>query len=168
MKLPEVISRGNLLAEVMRLHLDEALHESGTFAGPFPSGDTAIYIDAVARQGGSAGFIGAVGQDDFGHCILDRFARDGVDYSHSQILPQHTTGVAFVAYFNDGSRQFIYYWRHAAAGPLSPTYVQSEYFKAAKWRRLTVASDEEGCRRRKAAGALAVTRRGPMEGNPTR
>jgi sugar/nucleoside kinase (ribokinase family) len=128
---------GNLLVEVMRLHLDEALHESGTFAGPFPSGDTAIYIDAVARLGGSAGFIGAVGQDDFGRCILDRFARDGVDYSHSQILPQHTTGVAFVAYFSDGSRQFIYHWRYAAAGQLNPTYVQSEYFKAAKWLHLT-------------------------------
>jgi sugar/nucleoside kinase (ribokinase family) len=105
--------------------------------GPFPSGDTAIYIDAVARLGRSAGFIGAVGQDDFGRCILDRFTRDGVDFSSSQILPNHTTGVAFVAYFSDGSRKFIYHWRHAAAGQLNPTYVKPEYFKAAKWLHLT-------------------------------
>lgn len=137
MKLPEVISMGNLLVEIMRVNRDEPLNQSGTFVGPFPSGDTAIYIDAVARLGRSAGFIGAVGQDDFGRCILDRFTRDGVDFSSSQILPNHTTGVAFVAYFSDGSRKFIYHWRHAAAGQLNPTYVKPEYFKAAKWLHLT-------------------------------
>jgi len=55
--------------------------KAATFAGPFPSGDTPIYIDAVARLGRSAGFIGSVGQDDFGRCLLNRFARDGVDFS---------------------------------------------------------------------------------------
>jgi sugar/nucleoside kinase (ribokinase family) len=136
-KLPEVISMGTLLVEVMRINRDEPLDQSGTFAGPFPSGDTPIYIDAVARLGRSAGFIGALGQDDFGLCLLNRFARDGVDFSCGQILPDHTTGVAFVTYFSDGSRKFIYHWRHAAAGQLNPTYVQPEYFKQAKWLHLT-------------------------------
>jgi sugar/nucleoside kinase (ribokinase family) len=137
LKLPEVISMGTLLVEVMRLNRDEPLDQSGTFAGPFPSGDTPIYIDAVARLGRSAGFIGAVGPDDFGRCLLNRFARDGVDFSCGQILPDHTTGVAFVTYFSDGSRKFIYHWRHAAAGQLSPTQVKPEYFKEAKWLHLT-------------------------------
>src|ERR671927_748800 len=100
--LPEVISIGNMLVEVMRVHLDEPLNAPGTFVGPFPSGDTPIYIDTVARLGHAAGFIGAVGPDDFGRCLLDRFARDGVDAACVQVLPGYSTGVAFVAYFGDG------------------------------------------------------------------
>ena len=137
MALPEVISIGNMLTEIMRVNLDEPLNEAGMFVGPFPSGDTPIYIDTVARLGFSAGFIGAIGDDDFGRCLLDRFARDGVDFSYGRVLQDHTTGVAFVAYLSDGSRRFIFHWRHAAAGQLAPDYVQEEYFKQAKWLHLT-------------------------------
>jgi sugar/nucleoside kinase (ribokinase family) len=137
MKAPEVISIGNMLVEIMRINLDEPFDQPGTFVGPFPSGDTPIYIDTVARLGRSAGFIGAVGQDGFGDCLLQRFARDGVDASAVQVLAGQTTGVAFVAYFTGGSRKFIYHWRYAAAGQLAPEHVQPEYFCAAKWLHLT-------------------------------
>ncbi len=135
--LPEVISLGDILVEVMRVNLDEPLDQPGTFAGPYPSGDTPIYVDTVARLGRQAGFIGAVGQDDFGHCLLERFARDGVDFSCGKVLSGHTTGVPFVAYFRDGSRRFVYHWRHSAAGQLSPEYVRPEYFGAARWLHVT-------------------------------
>ena len=137
MNAPEVISIGNMLVEVMREKLDEPFDQPGTFAGPFPSGDTPIYIDTVARLGMQAGFIGAVGNDGFGQCLLNRFARDGVDVSAVQVLPDHTTGVAFVAYFTGGTRKFIYHWRHAAAGQLSPEHVMPDYFVNAKWLHLT-------------------------------
>jgi tagatose kinase len=137
MSLPEVISLGTMLVEVMRVGLDEPLERPGAFVGPFPSGDTPIYIDTVARLGHQTGFIGAVGRDDFGQCLLDRFARDGVDFSCGRILPGHTTGVAFVAYFGDGSRRFLYHWRHAAAGQLAPDHVRPEYFRNARWLHLT-------------------------------
>ncbi len=137
MKSPEVISIGNMLVEVMRTGLDQPLDQPATFSGPYPSGDTPIYIDAVARLGRSAGFIGAVGADDFGRCLLDRFARDGVDFSCGRVLPDHTTGVAFVAYFKDGSRKFIFHWRYAAAGQLAPEFVQPAYLAGARWLHLT-------------------------------
>jgi len=137
MALPEVISMGNMLVEIMRIELDEPLNAPGTFVGPFPSGDTPIYVDTVARLDHTAGFIGAVGPDDFGRCLLDRFAQDGVDASCVRVLAGHTTGVAFVAYFSDGSRKFIFHWRHAAAGQLAPDFVQPEYFSEARWLHLT-------------------------------
>jgi tagatose kinase len=137
MPTPEVISIGNMLVEVMRVALDEPMDRAGSFVGPFPSGDTPIYIDSVARLGHRAGFIGAVGADDFGRCLLARFARDGVDFSQGRVLPEHTTGVAFVAYFGDGSRKFIYHWRHAAAGQLAPEYIDPAYFAQARWLHLT-------------------------------
>jgi sugar/nucleoside kinase (ribokinase family) len=135
---PTVISLGTMLVEIMRVDLDRPLGQvGGAFAGPFPSGDPAIYIDTVARMGHAAGYIGAVGDDDFGRCILDRFAQDGVDFSCGKVLPDHTTGVAFVAYFGDGSRKFLFHWRHAAAGRLGPDQVRPEYFSQVKWLHLT-------------------------------
>jgi sugar/nucleoside kinase (ribokinase family) len=137
MRYPEVISMGNMLVEIMRIQLDEPLNQAGTFTGPYPSGDTPIYIDSVARLGHSAGFIGAVGQDDFGRCLVERFERDGVDFTSGKVLPDQTTGVAFVAYFKDGSRKFIYHMRYSAAGRLAPDYLQEDYLQQAKWLHLT-------------------------------
>mgnify|MGYP000932410776 CR=1 FL=1 len=137
MSSPKVVSLGTMLVEIMRIALDEPFEQSGTFAGPFPSGDTPVYVNAVARLGHSAGFIGAVGQDGFGRCILNRFAEQGVDATHVRVLPDRTTGIAFVAYASDGSRQFIFHWREAAAGQIGPEYVPEEYCAGATWLHLT-------------------------------
>ncbi len=134
---PEVVSVGTMLVEIMRIQLDEPLNQIGTFAGPFPSGDTPVYVNAVARLGRSAGFIGAVGQDGFGRCILDRFAEQGVDATHVRVLEDRTTGMAFVAYARDGSRKFIFHWRDAAAGQIGPDYVPVDYVAKAAWLHLT-------------------------------
>ncbi len=137
MSSPKVVSLGTMLVEIMRIALDEPFEQSGTFAGPFPSGDTPVYVNAVARLGHSAGFIGAVGQDGFGRCILNRFAEQGVDATHVRVLPDRTTGIAFVAYASDGSRQFIFHWREAAAGQIGPDYVPEAYCAGATWLHLT-------------------------------
>jgi sugar/nucleoside kinase (ribokinase family) len=134
---PEVVSIGNMLVEIMRTTLDQPLDRPAEFVGPFPSGDTAIFADTIARLGHSAGYIGAVGPDDFGRCLLARFERDGVDCSQVAILPDQTTGVAFVAYFSGGIRKFIYHWRHAAAGCVGPQHVSPEYLQTARWLHLT-------------------------------
>ena len=126
-----------MLVEVMRTGLDMPLDKPGTFAGPFPSGDTPIYVDTAARLGHRSGFIGVIGADDFGKCMLDRFQRDGVDPSGVHTLPGYTTGVAFVAYFNGGSRKFVFHWRHAAAGQLAPEHVQPGLFQDCRWLHLT-------------------------------
>ncbi len=146
--MPEIISIGNMLVEVMRTGLDMPLDQPGTFMGPYPSGDTPIYIDTAARLGHQAGFIGVIGPDDFGKCLLDRFQRDGVDSSGIHILPGYTTGVAFVAYFSGGSRKFIFHWRNAAAGQLAPEHVSPEYFQECRWLHLTgcnIAVSESAC-----------------------
>jgi sugar/nucleoside kinase (ribokinase family) len=119
---------GDLLVEIMRQNRDEPLGETGIFIGPFPSGASGIFIDAVARLGIGARFVGTVGNDDFGELIINRFNRDGVDTSHIQRSDEYTTGVAFVTYFADGSRKFIYHLGNAATGQISPDNVKPEYF----------------------------------------
>lgn len=114
----EVIAIGELLAEIMRPKVDMPLYQPCEFIGPFPSGAPAIFADQVARLGHSAAIIGAVGNDDFGKCILERLSSDGVSTKHVKVVDELATGVAFVAYFGDGSRKFIFHFGNSAAGCL--------------------------------------------------
>jgi sugar/nucleoside kinase (ribokinase family) len=101
---------GELLVEIMRPRAGMTLHEPGEFRGPFPSGATGIFIDTVARLGHSAAIISGVGDDDFGRCILERFQKDGVNTDFIEVFANKSTGVAFVTYFEDGNRRFIFHW----------------------------------------------------------
>ena len=137
MAAPRVLSMGNMLVEIMRPQLDAPLDQPGAFEGPFPSGDTVIYIGQVARLGLPASYIGAVGADDFGDCQLRRLHADGVDCSQVRVLPQHSTGVAFNARFSDGGRRFLFHWRHAASGQLAPDYVDMAALADVSWLHLS-------------------------------
>jgi len=112
---------GELLCEVMRDKIDAPLDKPGVFQGPFPSGAPAIFIDTVARLGHKCGIVGGVGDDDFGKCIIERLDKDGVDTSLIKKYEDGTTGVAFVTYFNDGSRRFLYHFPDTpATRPTAP------------------------------------------------
>ena len=100
---------GEMLVEIMRPGRGLSLKEPAEFLGPYPSGAPAIFIDTVARLGHSAGIIGGVGADDFGSCLLERLQADGVDTRFVESFAGRSTAVAFVTYFADGSRKFIYH-----------------------------------------------------------
>lgn len=144
-----IVSIGELLVEIMREKVDESLDKPGSFVGPFPSGAPAIFADAVAKLGESSGIIGAVGEDDFGRLILDRLNKDGVDTSHVRVVKNFTTGVAFVAYFSDGSRKFIYHLPYAASGRISIEQIDQEYLSGVKYLHImgSSLSINEDCRR---------------------
>jgi sugar/nucleoside kinase (ribokinase family) len=101
---------GELLVEIMRPRAGLTLYEIGEFRGPFPSGAPGIFIDTAARLGHTASIISGVGDDDFGRCLLDRFRRDGVNTDFIEVFADKSTGVAFVTYFADGSRKYIFHW----------------------------------------------------------
>ena len=100
---------GEMIVEIMRDKVDSPLEKAGVFLGPYPSGAPAIFIDTAARLGHKAGIISGVGRDDFGKCLLDRLNADGVDTS--LVLEDETcsTGCAFVMYFSNGDRKFIFH-----------------------------------------------------------
>jgi len=136
----EVVSIGELLVEVMRKKVNEPLGVSGTFIGPFPSGAPAIFIDTVARLGVKSGFIGTVGEDDFGKLILDRLKEDGVDTRYVRILKNYTTGVAFVTYFSDGSRKFIFHLPQAASGQIALEQINKNYLSKIRYLHIMGSS----------------------------
>lgn len=110
-----VWTMGEILVEIMRKHPGAALSAQGIFAGPFPSGAPAIFADTAARLGHESGIIGAVGDDAFGTCVLERLQNDGVDTSFVATVPGQYTGCAFVSYSQSGSRDFIFHLSHSAA-----------------------------------------------------
>ena len=148
MTQPEVVSIGELIVEIMRKEVDSPLDRPGDFIGPFPSGAPAIFADQVARLGHSVGFIGAVGTDDFGKCIMDRFRADGVDTSRVTEVEGIATGVAFVTYFPDGSRKFIFHMGNSAAGQLPMP--DADYFAETRWLHIAGSSLAAGGRVREA------------------
>lgn len=130
--MAEIITMGEIIVEIMRANEDEPLYSAGTFKGPYPSGAPAIFIDTAARLGHSAKIIGGVGKDDFGKCLLDRLKGDGVDVSDVLENDRISTGCAFVTYFADGSRKFIFHIGNTPAVlPKAPTEEKlkgAEYF----------------------------------------
>ena len=113
--MAEVLCMGDILVEIMRPKAGIPLNREDYFRGPFPSGAPAIFIDTVARMGHSAAIIGGVGQDDFGDCIVERLQRDHVDCRYIHRSKKLSTGCAFVTYFQDGSRKFIFHMGNSAA-----------------------------------------------------
>ena len=144
----DVISLGEMLVEVMRRDLDVPHGVPGVYLGPYPSGAPAIFIDAAANLGLNSGFIGVVGDDEFGELLTNRLNRDGVDIIHVRVARGYTTGIAFVMYFSSGERRFVFHLRHSAAGQLSPDDVKEEYISKARFLHVMGSSlaINESCR----------------------
>jgi len=137
---PVILTLGNTLVEVMRPARDQPLDQPGPLVGPFPSGDMPIYASSVARLGGTARFVGVVGADAFGACLLARLAADGVDVRAVRTTTSAATGVAFVAYRGDGQRQFIFHLRDSACAGLAPEDIDATVMDGVRWLHLSSIS----------------------------
>lgn len=115
------ITAGEILVEIMATTVGNGFLEPQTLIGPFPSGAPAIFIDQVARCGGTAGIIAAVGDDDFGRLNVERLRSDGVDVSAIATIPDRPTGSAFVRYRENGARDFVFNIAHSAASETQMT-----------------------------------------------
>ncbi len=128
----DLLTVGEALVEIMRTGPDQPLDRSGTFTGPYPSGAPFIFAVQAARLGAQVTAIGAVGQDAFGGCLINQLRTDGIHINGIKVLPSHATGVAFVAYQSDGSREFVFHIAQAAAGQLHPAMLDETLFSDLK------------------------------------
>lgn len=113
--MSEIMIMGELLCEIMRPSEDVELYEIGEFRGPFPSGAPGIFASTAARLGCSTGIIAGVGNDDLGKNITDRLEAVGVDCSRILKSGKGATGVAFVTYYSNGDRKFIFHINNTPA-----------------------------------------------------
>jgi len=96
----------------------------------FPGGAPANAAVAVARLGGSASFIGQVGNDQFGDFLIESLEHYGVDTSYTAVHNQAKTPLAFVFVDEHGERSFSFR-RDATADILySAEQVDSNWFEA--------------------------------------
>jgi fructokinase len=128
----DLLTFGEALVEVMRTEIGQPLDRPALFTGPYPSGAPFIFAVQAARLGAQVGAIGTVGEDAFGKCLIDQLVVDGVDTRGVASLKTHTTGVAFVAYNHDGSRDFVFHAKAAAAGQLSASMLKPALFDGLK------------------------------------
>lgn len=128
-----IVTVGEALVEIIRCERDRPLDRAAQFSGPYPSGAPAIFASAAARLGAPVGFVGTVGDDAFGDCILNRLQADGIDCSAVTHRDDRLTGIAFVAYRSDGSRSFVFHLPQSAAAQVSPNQMPTGYLAGTRF-----------------------------------
>ncbi len=112
----DVITCGELLVDFVATESGVTLAEAPTFKKAMGGAPANVAV-GVARLGYRAGFMGQVGDDDFGHFLTDTLQRNGVDVTAVQFSTQARTALAFVSLLADGERDFMFY-RHPSADML--------------------------------------------------
>lgn len=126
----DVLTIGEVVVEFVRRGKDQPHRVTGEYAGPLPSGAPAIFADTAARLGLKSAIIGSVGEDDFGTLLSDRLVNDGVNIKCLLRIRQYTTGIAFVTYFSNGERDFVYHLRQSAAAQVRSSDVERDFVKS--------------------------------------
>ena len=93
-------------------------------------GDTSNFAIAAARQGASAGYISAVGNDANGKLLLGLWDAEGVDRSHVETNVDASTGIYFVTHGPEG-HEFSFMRKGSAASRMTAASVRQPSTKAA-------------------------------------
>ena len=145
--------------------LIDFLRKSGTSPPQFlqyAGGAPANVAVAVARLGGSAAFVGMLGQEMFGDFLLQSLGEAGVNTEYVVRTDAAKTALAFVSLDAEGERRFSFYRPPAADLLFRPEHFVSACFAAAAFHvcsnslteEAIAASTLEGMHRARAAGAL--------------
>ncbi|TXC86611.1 sugar kinase [Paraburkholderia azotifigens] len=122
---PTILAFGEAMVEFNRSGKNQPTYLQGF------GGDTSNFCIAAARQGASAGFVSAVGNDHFGRLLIDLWQREQVDTSFVRIDDQAPTGVYFVSHGPAG-HQFDYLRAGSAASRYAPRDLPLDAIAAAK------------------------------------
>lgn len=127
-----VLTIGETIVEFIRRERGQSHYETGEYVGPFPSGAPAIFVDTASRLGLKSAIIGAIGNDDFGRVLKNRLTDDEVNIKHLFTREGCTTGIAFVTYYPDESRRFVFHLKHSAAARIKPSDINEGFVKSFK------------------------------------
>lgn len=131
MQPPAVVGLG----ETMVLLLAEQpglLRDVSSFRRHIAGAEANVCV-GVCRLGRSAGYISRVGDDEFGAAIQSRLRGEGVDVSRLRLDPQAPTGLVFRERREVGPVDVVYYRRGSAASRLSPSDLDPDYIRQARF-----------------------------------
>jgi fructokinase len=118
MEMPamDVITCGELLIDFVATEVGVLLSQASLFQKA-PGGAPANVAVGLARLGRRVGFMGQVGDDEFGHFLADTLSSNAVDIACLRFSTQARTALAFVSLLAQGERDFMFY-RHPSADML--------------------------------------------------
>jgi fructokinase len=129
--MPDVITFGEVLIDFVPTTSNVSLIDAQAFKKA-PGGAPANVAVGLARLGVSTGFMGKVGNDAFGHFLVNTLKDNQVDVSAVCYSDEARTALAFVSLGAGGEREFMFY-RHPSADMLfTPQEVDSQYIRSAK------------------------------------
>lgn len=120
-----LIAIGEALIDFMPDRAGCAFKEVGAFS-PKLGGAPANVCGAYAKLGGKARMLTQLGDDPFGHKILDELREAGIDVSCIRLTDAANTALAFVSSGLGGERTFSFYRKPSADMLYLPEYVTDE------------------------------------------
>jgi 2-dehydro-3-deoxygluconokinase len=130
---PAILALGEAMVE-----FNQSSKNQPTYLQGF-GGDTSNFCIAAARQGATAGYVSAVGDDHFGRLLLDLWQCETVDTSMVKRDSHAPTGVYFVSHGVDG-HQFDYLRAGSAASRYAPHDLPLDAIAAAQVLHLSGVS----------------------------
>lgn len=127
----DIITMGEMLIDFVPLKKGLPLKDNEGFLR-MPGGAPANVAVGVAKLGAKSAFFGKVGDDPFGHLLIDTLAEYGVDTSNIITTDDTKTTLAFVTLDETGDRDFTFYRDPGADMLYKWEEVNQEILKKAK------------------------------------
>ena len=150
----DVVALGEAMLEFNQTQQQPPLYLQGF------GGDTSNAAIAAARAGARVAYLSRIGQDHWGHLLMQLWAREGVDTSGIVRDAQAPSGVYFVSHDERG-HHFSYARAGSAASRMQPADVQAHWsglISRSRWLHLSgisLAISPSACDTALAAMALA-------------
>ena len=117
---PLVVTLGELLIDMFPAEQGVGLTEVSAFH-PKPGGAPANVAVAIERLGKHSAFIGKVGDDAFGHYLIDVLKAEGVETRGIRLDGEARTTMAFIAMPDANHAEFVFYRNPGADHRLQAT-----------------------------------------------
>jgi fructokinase len=98
---------------------------------PKVGGAPANVLGAFSKLGGSTQMLTQLGDDPFGHKILNAFKNWNIGTDYIPLTDKANTALAFVSLLSDGNREFSFYRNPSADMLYSEECIKKEWFKNA-------------------------------------
>lgn len=128
---PLVVCFGELLIDFVPTVNGVSLAEAPAFKKA-PGGAPANVAVGIARLGGSSAFMGKVGEDEFGHMLVDILKENNVEHKGMRFDPGARTALAFVTLKADGEREFMFFRNPSADMLLTESELDVDLIQQAK------------------------------------
>ncbi|KAK9941497.1 hypothetical protein M0R45_007210 [Rubus argutus] len=126
-----IVAFGEMLIDFVPDTSGVSLAESTGFLKA-PGGAPANVACAITKLGGKAAFVGKVGDDEFGHMLINILKKNGVNTDGVCVDTHARTALAFVTLRKDGEREFMFYRNPSADMLLKDSELNMGLIKQAK------------------------------------